>query len=139
MKTNKKIAFIAIVSILSASPVFSGSWLNECVTYVRDRWSADTNFNRGNPADPVCPIPSDFYTPEYNRGTPTQCTGIRIRGGSCRTETWGWRCETGAQNGYGTVVDIKASCREVSKFYFPCTEIKEVGGYRQIRVECMPK
>lgn len=99
MKNNNKVALMAVVSVLSASPAFSGSWLNECVSYVRDKWSLDTNFNNGKTSDPVCPIPNDFYDPGYNRGTPTQCTGVRIRGGACRTETWGWNCEQGKLNG----------------------------------------
>jgi hypothetical protein len=139
MKTNKKLAFIAIVSILSASPVFSGSWLNECVSWVNDKWSLDTGFNKGNRNDPVCPITGNYYDPEYDRPIQTECTGVRNRGGRCKKETWGWNCEVGGWNGYGTQVDIKAACREVSKFYFPCMEIKEVGSFRQIRVECTPK
>lgn len=146
MKNNNKVALMAVVSVLSASPAFSGSWLNECVSYVRDKWSLDTNFNNGKTSDPVCPIPNDFYDPGYNRGTPTQCTGVRIRGGACRTETWGWNCEQGKLNGMGTSVDIRASCTQATRadgsrilFYFPCKVIEEVGAYRQIRVECSPK
>jgi len=146
MKNKNKIAVITILSILSALPAFSGSWLNECVSSTRVVWSRDTAFNNGNLNDPVCPIPNDFYSPDYNRAIPTQCTGVRNRGGYCRTETWGWNCEKGKFNGMGTQVDIRSECREATradgtpyKFYFPCQVIEEVGAYRQIRVECNPK
>jgi hypothetical protein len=146
MKNKNKITIVVVVSILSALPAFSGSWLNECVSSMKDKWNRDTAFNNGNSNDPVCPVPNDFYNADYSGVTPTQCTGVRTRGGYCRTETWGWNCEKGKLNGMGTQVDIRSACREATradgtpiKYYFPCQVIEEVGAYRQIRVECNPK